>query len=135
VKLTQLFNRFRPLILFGVSGVLGLFVDISVLYVCKSVLGLYGARACSFLAAATFTWLFNRTITFQGPKPGSIVVEYVTYLSSMTVGGGVNYMIYAVSVKWVDAIREQPAWGVALGSIVGMAFNFLSARRIMQRKA
>ena len=127
--------RFRPLIMFGVSGVMALFIDIGVLYVLKPWLGLYGARACSFLAAASFTWLFNRSITFKGPKTGSIVVEYLAYLSSMLVGGAINYLTYAFSVKSVDAIHAQPAWGVALGSLVGMGFNFLSARRIMQKKS
>jgi putative flippase GtrA len=136
MMLAQLWARFRPLIMFGVSGVLALFVDIGVLYVLKPMLGLYGARLCSFLAAATFTWLFNRSITFRdGVKPESIVVEYLAYLSSMAVGGAVNYLTYAISVKYVDAVRAQPALGVALGSLVGMAFNFLSARRIMQGKS
>jgi len=129
---STLWLRFRPVMLFGVSGVIALFIDIGVLYVLKPLLGLYGGRVCSFVAAATFTWLFNRNITFKGPKPGSIVVEYLSYMSSMALGGVINYLSYAASVQWVDAIRAQPAWGVALGSLVAMGFNFLSARRIMQ---
>ncbi|MGC4059563.1 MAG: GtrA family protein [Aquabacterium sp.] len=136
MKLAPWWARFRPLIMFGVAGVIALFVDIGVLYVLRPVLGLYGARLCSFLAAATFTWLFNRSITFQeGAKPDAIVVEYLAYLSSMAVGGAINYLTYALSVKYVDAVRAQPAFGVALGSLVGMGFNFLSARRIMQGKS
>jgi putative flippase GtrA len=133
--LSSLWTRFRPVIMFGISGVIALFIDIGVLYVLKPLLGLYGARVCSFLGAATFTWLFNRSITFKGPKSGAIVVEYLSYLSTMALGGGINYLTYALSIQLVDAIREQPAWGVALGSLVAMAFNFMSARRIMQKKS
>ncbi len=130
---SALLQRFRSLFLFSVSGVLALFIDIGVLYVCKPWLGNYGGRAVSFLAAATFTWLFNRNITFSGPKEGSVLKEYLSYLSSMLVGGAINYGAYAASLQAFEAVRAQPAWGVAIGSLVGLAFNYLSARRIMKR--
>ena len=114
------------------AGGLALFVDIGVLHLCQPYLGVYGGRAVSFLAAASFTWLFNRHITFKGPKPGSIVREYLTYLSSMLVGGAINYGAYVASLHAFDAVRAQPAWGVAIGSLAGLTVNFLSARRIMK---
>ncbi len=127
-----LLQRFRSLILFCVSGGLALFVDIGVLYVSRPWLGNYGGRVLSFLAAATFTWLFNRNITFKGPKEGSVLKEYLTYLSSMAVGGAINYGTYAACIQLFDAVRQQPEWGVAIGSIVALGFNFMSARRIMK---
>lgn len=111
---------------------MALLVDIGVLYLCRPYLGFYGGRAVSFLAAASFTWLFNRNITFKGPKPHGIWREYLTYLSSMLVGGAINYGAYVVSLHAFDAVRAQPAWGVAIGSLAGLAFNFMSARRIMK---
>jgi putative flippase GtrA len=94
----------------------------------------YGGRVCSFLVAATFTWAFNRNITFAGEKQGSVLKEYLAYLSSMAVGGAINYMAYAGSVNLFEAVRREPAWGVAIGSLAGLGFNYLSARRIMQGK-
>lgn len=132
---SALLQRFRSLFLFCVSGGLALFVDIGVLYVSRPWLGDYGGRALSFLAAATFTWLFNRHITFRGPKEGSVLKEYLAYLSSMLVGGAINYGAYAASLQAFDAVRAQPAWGVAIGSLVGLVFNYLSAKRIMMRGA
>jgi putative flippase GtrA len=130
---SALLQRFRSLILFCVSGGLALFVDIGVLALARPWLGNYGGRAVSFLAAATFTWLFNRNITFRGPKEGSVLQEYLSYLSSMLVGGAINYGAYAASLQAFDAVRAQPAWGVAIGSLAGLVFNYLSARRIMKR--
>jgi len=130
---STLLQRFRSLILFCVSGGLALFVDIGVLYVSRTWLGNYGGRALSFLVAATFTWLFNRNITFRGPKEGSVLKEYLSYLSSMLVGGAINYGAYVGSLQAFDAVRAQPAWGVAIGSLTGLVFNYLSARRIMKR--
>lgn len=129
-----LLQRLRSLFLFCVSGGLALFVDIGVLYLCKPWLGVYGGRACSFLAAATFTWVFNRSITFAGQRQGSVLKEYLAYMSSMAVGGAINYLAYATSVNMIDAVRREPAWGVAIGSLVGLGFNFLSARRILRSK-
>ena len=127
-----LLQRFRSLILFCVSGGLALFVDIGVLYVSRPWLGNYGGRVLSFLAAATFTWMFNRNITFKGPKEGSVLKEYLSYMSSMAVGGAINYATYAACIQAFDAVRAQPAWGVAMGSVVALGFNFMAARRIMK---
>jgi putative flippase GtrA len=122
----------RSLVLFGVSGVMALGVDVGVLYLTQPWLGFYVGRLLSFVAAATFTWLFNRSITFKGPRQGGIVAEYLAYLSSMAVGGLINYGVYVGSLQCFDAVRAEPAWGVALGSLVSMGFNFLAARRVIQ---
>jgi putative flippase GtrA len=124
--------RCRAPALFAIAGGLALLLDVAVLYLVKPWLGLYAARVLSFLAAATFTWMFNRHITFDGPRMGSVGSEYLRYLSSMLLGGAVNYAVYAGSVQAFESIAVQPAWGVALGSLAGMVLNFLSARRIMK---
>lgn len=142
--MSPLLQSLRPLALFGMSGCLALLLDMGVLYLCRPALGDYGARAVSFWAAATFTWGFNRRLTFgpngtaaqaTGPSPTrmGIGAEYLAYLSSMLAGGVVNYGAYAASVHWVDAVRAQPVWGVVIGSLTGLTINFLSARRILQR--
>lgn len=128
-------STFRSLTLFCVSGGLALLVDIGVLYALKGTLGYYGARAVSFWCAATFTWWFNRTFTFHGAKPASIWAEYVAYLSSMAVGGGLNYGAYVLSLQAFELVRAQPALGVAIGSLTGLSVNFLSARRILRKRA
>lgn len=128
-------STFRSLALFCVSGGLALFVDIGVLYALKGVMGHYAARAVSFWCAATFTWLFNRNLTFQGgAKAHGLGAEYLSYLSSMVVGGALNYGAFALSLQLFESVRAQPAWGVAIGSLTGLGFNFLSARRILRKQ-
>ncbi len=122
----------RSLLLFCVSGGLALLVDIGVLYALKAWAGYYLARALSFVCAATFTWLFNRSLTFKGPREGSLAREYFAYLSSMAVGGAVNYGVYVLSLAVSPVVQDQPAIGVALGSLAGLVFNFWSARRILK---
>ncbi len=135
--MSSLVQRVRPLALFALSGCLALLVDTAVLYLFRPALGDYGARLVSFCFAATFTWWFNRTFTFGRAaqvRALSIWAEYSAYLSSMAVGGVVNYGAYAASVYWVDAVRAQPAWGVAIGSLFGMVLNFWSAHRILRAR-
>jgi putative flippase GtrA len=128
-------QRFRSLALFCVSGSLALLVDIGVLYLTKPVLGVYGGRAVSFLCAATFTWLFNRHITFKGVRQGGVLSEYLTYLSSMAVGGAINYGVYVACLQAFDVVRAQPAIGVGISSLFGLVFNYLAAKRIIEGRA
>lgn len=124
--------RWRAPLLFAVSGVLALALDVAVLYALKAALGVYLARLLSFLCAATFTWWFSRRFTFPGPKPHGLLREYLGYLSAMAVGAAINYGVYAACVAGWPAAAAQPAIGVALGSLSGMLFNFTAASRLLQ---
>ncbi|WP_290870634.1 GtrA family protein [Aquabacterium sp.] len=134
----KLWARHRSLCLFAVSGCLALGVDVGLLWWAQPLLGHYGGRLLSFWGAATFTWWFNRTLTFRptGARTrGGLLAEYTAYLSSMALGGALNYGAYAAAVSLLPLVHRHPALGVALGSLVGMGFNFWSARRILRNKA
>lgn len=121
---------------FCVAGVVGLVVDIAVLYVLAPLLGWYVARAGSFVAAASVTWWLNRRFTFALRPAHSqqpVWLEYVQYLASMLVGGTVNYLVYASVVYGVRSVFA-PVLGVALGSIAGLIFNYLAARHLVFRR-
>lgn len=123
----------RALLMFAVVGVIGFVVDVSVLYALAAWLGWYGARIVSFVAAASATWALNRRYTFSAAaRSRSIAVEYFTYLLAMLGGATVNYGIYALMLYWFP-MRGSAAIGVALGSIGGLAVNFLSARYLIFR--
>jgi putative flippase GtrA len=121
----------REFLLFAMAGVIGLGVDVGVLYLAAPLLGWYAARVLSFLAAATATWALNRRYAFGARHSGvSLAREYAGYLLTMLGGAFVNYGVYvlvlhASSGPWV------PALGVALGSVAGLALNFLSARYLI----
>ncbi|MGH8328291.1 MAG: GtrA family protein, partial [Steroidobacteraceae bacterium] len=55
---------------FGLVGVCGFVVDVTVLYLALALLGVgpYVGRGISYLAAASFTWYLNRRITFADRK-------------------------------------------------------------------
>ena len=121
---------------FGVSGVLGLMVDMGVLWLTVPSLGLYGGRVLSFLCAATSTWAFNRLQTFAptGRQGKTLAAEYLAYLGTMSVGGVINYSAYVAFVHHFPDLPGFAMWGVAVGSLAGMCINFLSARFLIFRR-
>jgi len=120
---------------FGVSGVLGLLVDMAALWLTTPWLGLYGGRVLSFLCAATTTWAFNRRQTFAptGRQGKTLAAEYMAYLGTMSVGGVINYSAYVAFVHHFPDLPGFAMWGVAVGSLAGLGFNFASARFLIFR--
>ncbi len=120
---------------FALVGVVGLAVDLAVLHVLAPLLGWYAGRVVSFLAAASATWWLNRRFTFAERSrthatARSVGREYLRYIASMLGGAAINYGIYALTLRGVDA-AFAPALGVALGSLGGMFANFAAARYLV----
>ncbi|SDJ40881.1 GtrA family protein [Variovorax sp. OV700] len=121
----------RQFLSFAVVGAIGFVVDVAVLYLVAPLLGWYGARVLSFLAAATATWALNRRYTFRRSE-ASMLREYLGYLVTMLGGAVVNYGAYVLVLHWATG-PWAPAAGVALGSCAGLIVNFLSARYLVFR--
>ncbi|MGJ3702582.1 GtrA family protein [Variovorax sp. AFSI2.2] len=121
----------RQFLSFAVVGAIGFVVDVAVLYLMAPLLGWYGARVLSFLAAATATWALNRRYTFRRSE-ASVLREYLGYLVTMLGGAVVNYGAYVLVLHWFTG-PWAPAAGVALGSCAGLVVNFLSARYLVFR--
>ncbi|MFN3437326.1 MAG: GtrA family protein [Acidovorax sp.] len=124
----------RSLLWFGIVGIVGLAVDVTLLTVLRDLLGVYGARVASFLAAATTTWILNRHFSFAGRSANmGIWREYVQYLGLMLGGGLINLATYSV-LAW--KLAQTPFWlGIyaCAGSVLGMAVNFLGASKWLYR--
>ena len=128
---------------FGIVGGIGFLVDAGVLIVMlRAGLDPYSGRVVSFLAAATATWILNRSFTFRRDSrsdrhpAGHPMGEWLAYLGLMAIGGLVNYGTYALAVAFLDPVQRHPVIGVALGSIAGMAINFWSSKTLVfERKA
>jgi putative flippase GtrA len=120
----------RQILLFAVSGVLGLCVDAGIVQWLVRELGMnpYAARVLSFLAAATATWGFNRRYTFAGHGDGSRRRQWLRYLAAMAFGFVLNYGVYAACVTLWPLAWQWPALGVAAGSAAGAVVNFLSSK-------
>jgi len=125
----------RQVFFFAVAGVIGLIVDVAVLYALRGALGPFYGRAVSFFAAVAATWLVNRSLAFRGRSSGlSRQREFTAYFLLMLAGGAVNYGVYSALVLGSALVREHLFLGVAAGSLGGMAVNFLTSRYLLFRR-
>ena len=124
----------RQFLRFGASGVAGLAADMGVLYLALALgAGYYLGRLLSFLFAVWVTWRLNRRFTFVATA--SAWREWWRYLAVMLGGGAINYAAYVLALHVLPEARWAPAIGVAVGSLAGMGFNFVSAKLFVFRKS
>lgn len=120
------------MLFFGLIGFVGFLVDVSVLYLIKSLVGLFYGRLISFMVAVAFTWLMNRRWTFKRLSSGlNNAKEFFIYLAIMLIGGFVNFGLYLWLVSSFQLFQANPVIGVAFGSLAGMLINFSSSRFIL----
>ena len=120
---------------FCVVGTIGFVVDVAILHALAPWLGWYGGRVISFIVAATATWALNRSFTFSAQAANarySAWQQYWRYMLAMLGGALVNYLAYTLTLLWSSA-PWAPTLGVAMGSIAGLAVNFISARKVAFR--
>lgn len=123
-------THLRQLAMFCIGGVVGFIVDAGVLQVL--VVGLawdrYSGRLISFLLAATATWIFNRHLTFHGPRRHSLIGEWGRYVLAMSGGFACNFAAYSALVYFFNIDRQWLILAVAAGSIAGLGVNYLASR-------
>ena len=125
----------RQFLAFCVVGTIGFVVDVAILHALAPWLGWYGGRVLSFIGAATATWVLNRIFTFSAQAATarySAWQQYWRYMVAMLGGALVNYLAYTLTLLWSSA-PWAPTLGVAMGSIAGLAVNFISARKVAFR--
>lgn len=117
---------------FAATGVAGLVADMGALYLALALgSGYYLGRLLSFLFAVWVTWSLNRRYTFSATS--NPWREWLRYLTAMLGGGAINYGTYTLVLQLVPPGAWAPAVGVAAGSLAGMLFNFISAKRFVFR--
>ncbi len=119
---------------FCLVGTIGFIVDSGLLLVLTAtgVAGPMLGRVLSFLVAASVTWVLNRRFTFRSRAPTASLAPYVLLTG---FGALLNLGVYRL---WIGAFGAAPAMlvlGVAAGSIVALAFNFLVSKHLVFRPA
>jgi putative flippase GtrA len=129
-------DTWRDPLAFGVVGTIGFVVDAGVLTLLFHGLGIghYNARLISFAVAVTVTWGLNRSWTFRDRRGGSVPREFGLYLLAQSGGAAINLAVYTLCVATVATMAAVPAVAVAVGSLAGMFFNYLSARHLVFRR-
>ncbi len=118
--------------LFCISGCLAFAIDGGLTQFGVGVAGFdpWLARGLAFPLAVTFTWWFNRHFTFRAAPRGSLGREWSIYVGTQLVGWTLNLGSYALVVALFDPARRWPVIAVAVGSVIGLAANFLGAKHV-----
>jgi len=117
----------RSFLSFASVGTLGFLVDAGVLFGLLPYFGPYLARFGSFLVAILVTWRLNRLFTFKSRQDGW--AEFKRYFVSQSVGAGLNYAVYALAIFTFESMARWPLAALGLGSVAGLAVNFVMAKR------
>jgi putative flippase GtrA len=118
---------------FAFVGGLGFIIDAVVLYGAMALgTGFYSGRLLSFVAAASVTWILNRSITFTHlASRGHTFSEWLKYMIAMCVGGAVNYGTAAWTYHEIQLVMQFPVLAVAAGSIAGLSINYILAKLVI----
>ncbi|MCA0186062.1 MAG: GtrA family protein [Proteobacteria bacterium] len=124
----------RQLIHFALAGIAGFVVDAGTLLLVSPLAGPYAGRGISFLVAVLVTWLINRNLAFKQQRGGrSLQREFIAYLSTALVGGAASLGSYSLLVSLFGSRPASLALFVAIGSVIGMAFNFTLSKYVVFR--
>ncbi len=128
-------NRRRHMIGFLLAGGTAFLVDAAVLWFGTGLIGLRPevARIPSFAAAATLTWILNRSFTFQTSQAASWR-EFAQYMSAMLIGLTVNYVVFVMVILFSATAQSFPPLALVPATLAGMVINFFAARRILTHK-
>lgn len=123
---------------FAFVGCLGFVIDLAVIFAFIEWLSLdpFSARIPAWIAAVTLTYTFNLLFTFRATRLVLVGTKqrlrrYCLYVLSQLAGGAVNFLSYALVVSLFHL-----HWfiGLAIGTLVGMVFNYLGASMAINRK-
>jgi putative flippase GtrA len=115
---------------FCLVGVLGFLADAATTLMMTQEfhIGPIMGRIGAFIIAASITWFLNRRYTFRSTAGDG---SWAPYLALTAFGAMINIGTYKYWVQTVGTMPAQLVIGVALGSIVALAFNFAVSRYLV----
>ncbi len=103
--------------------------------------GIYYAvfKGISFIIASTHSYLWNKFWTFQKKEAGQVGKELSQFFAVSLIGLAINVGIASLIVnligpQWGVSLKIWANVGAAVGSIVGLAWNFLGYKFIVFKK-
>lgn len=117
---------------FGVVGSFGVVVDLLVLTIFVSFIGLpFGsARPLAFLSAMTANFAVNRVWTFRIVE-GSLIRQYAKYAVASLAGLSVNWAVSVGLYSTFEALRSHYQIAAIGGVLASFVVNFLLVRTLV----
>jgi putative flippase GtrA len=118
---------------FLIVGSVGFIIDTAVLYIGLYLIGFdrFTGRLFSYIIAATTTWYLHRKFTFSASDTSKPLRQWGHFLVANGIGGLINFGIYSLVVIYGKDHYLTPLIGIFLGSVAGLAFNFIISRTLV----
>jgi putative flippase GtrA len=122
----------KRLFWFLAAGGGGFVIDAGLTYFLIAVAGFgpFAARIPAIMAAMSFTWLINRSRTFE-PSPHSLAQEGFRYWAVGITSACINYGVYSL-LMW-RAPFLQPIAAIVFASATATAYSYFGYSRFVFR--
>lgn len=129
MNINKLIN-IKEIISFAAVGTVGFVLDAAIIWALINYAAIppIPAKLMAFPFAVTVTWFLNRNNTFKDRKQSNYLKEWIKYIQINSVGAITNNVSFIIIVAKIDYFYQQPIIAVALGSIIGMIFNYLGSK-------
>ena len=94
-----------------------------------------GARAMSYVPAASFNWSINRIMTFNHRPRRPKMAQWSQFMVVSAVGFFFNWGTYALLTHFIPFFDEQRLLALLAGVVVGTGFNFVFSDLLVFRAA
>ncbi len=112
-------------------------IDLGAYMALLDVVPLGAARAMAILAAMTWNFALNRSITFDDvstPQRAGVVWQYLLFCSACTLGASVNWGVSVGLSTWMAFFDQWKVLAAFTGIIAGMGFNYTLCRLVVFRR-
>lgn len=92
---------------------------------------IYYCRIITFIPSVILAWWLNRRFTFISVKGLRWWRELLRYVVVNATGSLVNFGAFFLALHFVDPIKPFPVAALAIGSVAGMFFNFVSSKMLV----
>ncbi|MDF0604656.1 GtrA family protein [Neisseriaceae bacterium TC5R-5] len=124
-----------PFLRFAGVGILGFLVDYTGYQLAVLWVSFVPARLIAFVLAVATTWLCNRAWTFKADRRHRRWwQEFGLYFLSMSAGGACNLSSSLFALALLRTVPFGSLFSLAIGSAVGLAVNYLLARKVVFKK-
>lgn len=124
---------FKQFLRFGIIGAVVFGFEAGILYGLNHYLpwSIYYCRLLSFIPAVTLAWWLNRRFTFISVKGLGWWRELLRYCMVNATGSLVNLGAFFMVLHFVERLKPFPVAALAIGSVAGMFFNFISSKLLV----
>ena len=126
-------SQLRKFLCFGAVGASGFVVDISIYTLLTTVPGMPHpvARGCSYWCAASWNWIWNRTLTFSDAGKTRKFPQWGKYLVMCLISFVPNWGVYYLLTAYIPFFMDYHLLALVAGVAAGMLFNFTMASLVI----